>query len=200
MKNFCLIVCLFLSQLIYSQEEFFGNKSGISFAILHAVSNQSTSVTGGGLSIHFKKGAVAGFGVVDSNPSLSLGYLFSSTPIDMEVNRNPTKIYMGLAYSYAEKYKIWGSNFSVIKCFNMDSNFPFSISGSTSPQLVKSRTRGIYNSSSTTISDVTFVFGVGYNQAFFAKNDFVPVVGFHYSLDANDNKMYSISVAFNFNM
>lgn len=199
MKKISLFIFLVIGQFAYSQEEFFGDNTGMSISMLHGVSDQSITATGGGIGVHFKNGVTSSIGVATSNSIVSLGYLVNA---DSETNPNPIRPYIGISYALFNAGSIWAANFDLIKCFNIHSNFPFSIDGSASPQMISSNDNNSSNSlfDTSKMFEMNTVFGLGYKHALFAKNAVYPIIGLNYTFDINGNKFYSVAIAVNFNL
>ena len=176
MKKVLFTLISLISTIAYSQEEFYGNHNGLSFAGHYGkILKSSVDTRGAGVNIYFRKGFDIGFGYNNySNEQVSninLGYLTNASKLDPF----PTKLYAGLSYSHSEISKadlhLVGANLGLFKILYAQSNFPFSLSLATSFFIGFKKSDNVpFSDKKETIMTTTGSFGVAYTQAFFSKN------------------------------
>lgn len=176
-KLLLLTFCTLCTLSGYAQEEFFGHNTGLSASYSKdfnfAGIENSNEIGDGQLSLHLKSGLILSgdyFKISNSDfYGATIGYLIN--------NKYKDKLKGLLGFSYGEltdqyninnKYKITAISFGLMKVLFTNSNFPSSISASTSASFF------LYGQSDSYLqSTVT----VGYSQSFFANNQIYPVIG-----------------------
>jgi hypothetical protein len=176
---FLLHLVLFISynEKAYCQEEFHGNRNGLSLLYLQGFNTKANAV---GFSAYFKKGLIIGMGIENTQnteiPSFNILYC-----PNWGIDSSHLKVGIGMSYGYLQNQHIIGFNTGLVGCFLTDSKFPFSINASISPQMILTKNQSS-SPSSTTISEgysINFgsVIGCGYTQAFFTKSNVYPFIG-----------------------
>ena len=169
-----IILGIFCTLSGYAQEEFFGNKNGLTLSGSFNLDNSvQTEIKTGGLSLYLKNGIIFSgsyskmYNTVYSQ--VSLNYLFNNSK-----HTEGMKSILGLSFgSIYDRYNINKNNFvgvnmGLIKVFFYKSNFPFSIGGSAS--FASYLYNMHYKSSNLGLT-------IGYTQSFFAKGWVYPVLG-----------------------
>jgi hypothetical protein len=175
---FCIIFA-FKSTKTYCQEEFFGNRPGLSPYYLQGFNQKAY---GYGCSAYFKKGISLGIGVeqvaTSSIPTLSMIYYTK-----LDTTTNGVRFVFGPSYSYIDPYNILGINFGILGGLFPESDFPSSISLSSSLQIPftkngfsTSRNNPPYFNNSSPTIEISPVIGLGFTQAFFATKTVYPIV------------------------
>lgn len=189
--TFLLLMFLFLlpSTYLYGQEEFFGNKNGLSLSYLKAI-NAPVQADAFGLSFYSKKGFITGFGVERAGDVAAPMATLLLCP-DWADNPSGFKTYIGPSYSYVIDHHVVGVNVGMIKCFFGESNFPFSINGAFSLQAIMGDKSSMGSRNASTL-------GYGYTQAFYAHSKIYPAINISGSLDTKSgDKVYFISFGIN---
>jgi len=192
MSRYSIIIALFLILFplthSYSQEEFFGNTDGVSLLYLKGMDAQAIGISG-----YFEKGFITGMSLNKVEGITVPSLVFLICP-DWRNEYKYTKLAFGPSYSYINKVHVFGLHLAISGIFFSTSNFPFSITGSGSTNLPL----GIGVSSS---SGVIPVFGLGYTQAFFARENVYPYLGISYSHSTEANSYFPfLTVGLNFKL
>ncbi len=170
MKKIRLILILLgiFATCVYSQEEFFGNKNGLTISGTAGV-NQNIEVENktAGLSLYLKKGLIiSGSYSKISNTDFvqaNIGYLFNNSK-----NDNGLKGLIGISFgNLFNNYKILGFNMGTTRVFFRKSSFPFSLGGVATVAL------GFQDDLLSPNAGLS----IGYIQSFFAKGWVYPVIG-----------------------
>lgn len=189
---FCIIFA-FISTKTYCQEEFFGNRTGLSPYYLQGFNQKAY---GYGCSAYFKKGISLGVGVeqvaTSSIPTLSMIFYTKQ-----DTNSNGMRLVFGPSYSYTDPYNIIGINFGILRVFFPESNFPFSINLNSSLQIPFTKNGfsdfnsdpSNFNNSSQSV-EIYPVIGFGFTQALFATKTVYPIV--HISTAYNLRSGYNL--------
>lgn len=173
-KILLVTLSAFCTFSVSAQEEFFGNKTGISASYSLATSiNNSTTIGDGQLSLHLKNGLIlAGdYSKIYGNNlyGASIGYLIN--------NNNNDKLKGLLSFSYGAlidklnvnyNYKITSISFGLMKVLFSNSNFPSSIGASVSTT---------FFTSENNYSQLQPTAVIGYSQSLFSNNQVYPVIG-----------------------
>lgn len=178
-----LLFLVFISYKTYGQEQFFGDHNGVSPFYLRGVNVEAKAA---GLGIYLKKGLIFGFGYekVHNIESGLFNLLFCP---NWKADSVPLKVGFGPTYSYVQKHHVVGFSASLIGCFFLKSNFPFSIDASCSPQYVLSGYK-----------EIIPIVGLGYTQAIFAQSTIHPVFGLSFAHDLNSKtNLYTAAVGIN---
>jgi hypothetical protein len=189
-KYLILLISIFNSVVLFGQEEFFKDQGGLTLSGLKSFHSQAMEA---GFGAYFKKGFFIGLSgsLIKENDNFfsaaTFGYL-----TDMDTVKISLKMYFGLSFGVINSYKFGAFNFGLIKCFFLDSNFPFSLNSALSVQKVMSfelnEMSGIFSSIS-----------IGYTQAFFAKKEIYPVLGISkvFGLNNTDIKDLYLNIGLN---
>jgi len=186
-----LTIALLFTFQGYAQEEFLGDKSGLTASYSQNFSfnttlNSDEIVRVRQLGLYFKNGLMLAGGYSDLNLrefyAASIGYLCNHS------DNNKIKCYLGASYGeLIDQYKIASFGVGLTKAFFPNSSFPFSLNASNALNLC------FVNNSIITQHTA----GIGYTQAIFAKNQLYPVIGISKSfVFADDNNKYSDSWQF----
>jgi len=167
-----VVVVIFCTLPCFSQEEFFGNNTGLSVSGTTDFSN----IYGGGLSLYLKNGLFfsgSSANVYNINlKSLGIGYIISNRN-----NENGTNGIFGLSYGFMPNgYKITSVNMGLCQILFPRSNFSSSLGASASI----SNIFGEYHHEGFNLGVI-----FGYSQSFFNNNPIYPVMGITYELPIN---------------
>lgn len=199
MKKLLFITFLVLTLSTYAQEEFLKDSPGISLGLAHSNVPYDENINS------FNFNAAVGYGLsltvaasvyeTELYPTIGASYI----PYHKEKDTYITPR-MSIAFSKADEFNSLGLSIGVMQCIHAQSSFPLSLRGNLSYHTTN------YDgevSSSTRTAAV----GLGYNQAFFAKNDIYPILGFGTSVklgrhenNQSSNIVYHFVLGLNMNL
>ena len=180
MKKLIVITFLLISLSTYGQKEFLKDSPGLSLGIAHHnvtyddnISSFNFSVVmGHGLSIDILSSVYK----TELYPSIGASYI----PLHKNKDTYVTPLF-SMNYSNAEDFSKLMLSFGIMQCIHAQSRFPLSLRGNLS-----------YHTTSydedPNISTKSAIIELGYNQAFFAKNDMYPILGFGTSVNLSERK------------
>jgi len=184
MKNIRLMLLAFAVLYTfsgYAQEEFLGNKSGLTASYSQNFSfnttlNSNEIVRVRQLGLYLKNGLILSGGYSDLNLrefyAANIGYLYNHN------DNNRIKCYLGVSYGeLMYQYKMSSLSLGLSKAIFPNSSFPFSLNASNA--------LNVYFIDKSIITQHTA--SIGYTQAIFAKNTLFPVIGISKSFVFADN-------------
>jgi len=171
-----LLLLISKTTTLCAQEEFFGNRNGLSLSYSTGIKQDEKSV---GASLYIKNKMLIGINTVTVYNRTYPFFSVLACP-HWGDNLNRLKFGYGITYGYVEENHIIGLNLLFSQPFMAESNFPLSIQGSIAVSTVLNK----YDNSQF---DLYPAVGIGYTQAFFAGNQVYPLIGLSYSYDLNGN-------------
>lgn len=186
-----LVMLLIIASLnVYGQEEFFGNRNGLSAFYLNGLGSKHSDASAAGVSAYFKNGLGISGGYVnngyETSPIISLGYFV----------KDKLNVYPGLVLSasYVPVYDMAQLGFAGIKTLFVQSSFPSSISGGVTVDIEPAE-------HDKSFSDINAVVGLDYHQAFFAKKRIYPYAGISFAyVPFGENYMFSAMAGLNISL
>ncbi len=176
-----------------SQEEFYGNKDGFSIAYLQGLSEDVSAIA---LSGYIKEGYILGFGLdfIDNESYPTFTVLMCP---NWDSENDFLKVGFGPSYSKIKDNFILGFNTTLAMLLFKKSQFPMSISVSTSQHLTFIKNQWP-NSKEKYSLDLFNSYGIGITQAFFAKKNVYPVINIHSTYDSlSKRNIYSAAIGIN---
>ena len=190
-KSILLAISILCTFSGYAQEEFLGNRSGLTGSYSQNFSfnttlNSDEIIRARQLGLYFSNGLMLSGGYSNLNQynfyAANIGYLYNHD------DNNRLKCYLGATYGeMLDQYKVASLGIGLSKVIFPNSSFPFSLNASNALNLFFVHEN--FGSQHTA--------SIGYTQVFFAKNTLYPVIGISKSFvfADNDNK-YSDSWQF----
>lgn len=203
MKTIIYFFITFLALQLNAQEQFFGNHSGFSAGYLHGFNKDNNKADAGAINFFHKNGLSLGIGY--SNLKTYYGYediyhwkrdievkdIYMASVqyfINSSEESNYPNAVIGASYSYTDIYYALGFNFGLLKVLFKECNFPFSLDFNTAIKLIPD----------DILENFYVAIGIGYTQAFFAKNKIFPVGGMSISYNSfSKTAMYFLSAGLN---
>lgn len=177
MKKFkfgLIVFGIFYTLSGYAQEEFFGEKTGLSVS----GTTDFTGIFGGGMSLHLKNGLIFSYSSINASRYIPImvtaGYLFD---LNKKSEKDKLNAFISLSdvTTLSDLFKQIGyvsPSFGIMYTSFYNFNYPTSLGISASAYFDS------YNYASTDAYFLNFYFA----QAFFAKKTVYPIVGLTYSL------------------
>lgn len=169
-----LLLLISKTTTLCAQEEFFGNRNGLSLSYSNGIKQDEKSV---GASLYIKNKMLIGINTVTVYNRTYPFFSVLACPHWAE-NTGIPKFGYGLTYGYVEENHIIGLNLILTQPLLTESKFPLSIQGS----IIVS---AVLNNFNNRQFDLYPAVGLGYTQAFFAGNQVYPLIGLSYSYDLN---------------
>lgn len=199
MKVLFIILVLFITLPTFAQEEFLGNTPGISGSYIHTNMPNTDNTNSFKFNAYFNDGislSILGNAYkTEFYPTFGLNFL----PGKKEKDTHLLGLF-GLSFSKAEEFSIVNFSGGFMQCIHSHSDFPLSLRCKVAYQ-------NYYFNDETSTIDRRAIIGLGYNQAFYAKSDIYPYLGFSSNIDIlnfdktnNSNIIYTITIGFNINL
>ena len=176
-----LVIFIGYNKKAYCQEEFHGNRNGLSLLYLQGFNAKANAA---GFSMYFKKGLILGLGLENVNNTKypSLNVLFCPNwPNDSSY----LKVGFGPSYAYLQNQHIIGFNTGLIGRFLTKSKFPFSVNVSYSPHIIFAKNKPLspyfQSTGNKYVNKFSQIIGCGLTQAFFTKSNVYPFIGLSFA-------------------
>ncbi|TLX70932.1 hypothetical protein E9993_21355 [Labilibacter sediminis] len=184
MKKIYLILfftLLLTSSKLWGQEEFFHQRSGLTFAYMNGI---KTDYTGGGLSFFHESGINFSFSTVNLPGNRASQVSFGKFSREKEAISHE-KYYFGVSYLISQTNAVSLNN-AFSYCFNPGRNFPTAITGNFNFNLYFTKNNSFYSGSSSNQTAVSW--GIDVKQAFWAKGQMFPFISVGYGSDSFTNE------------
>ncbi|MDA3853000.1 MAG: hypothetical protein PF444_01980 [Bacteroidales bacterium] len=199
MKKVLVILALLSAMHTFAQEEFLGTTPGISGSYIHTNRPNTDNTNSFKFNASFNDGIsisiIGNAYKTDFYPTFGLNFL----PGKKEKDTHLLGLF-GLSFSKAEDFSIAGFSGGIMQCIHSHSHFPLSLQGKIAYQTY------YFNDETSTIERRT-ILGLGYHQAFYAKSDIYPYLGFSSNIDIlnidrtrKSNIIYTLTIGFNINL